>query len=150
VRLIEGVISAILVCALNGGFGRAWIKVVANQTVGQANVNGTKLAAFVFPLPPLPEQEAIVETVEDQLSVIDHLETDLDAKLKNAQALRHGILRHAFTGQLVPQDPNDEPASELLKRIAAEREARARVSAGKPEGVRKRTRQTSSGGRPPA
>jgi len=52
------------------------------------------------------------------------LEADLDAKLKNARGLRQAILRHAFTGQLVPQDPNDEPASELLKRIAAEREAR--------------------------
>jgi len=52
------------------------------------------------------------------------LESDLDAKLKNAQSLCQAILRHAFTGQLVPQDPNDEPASELLKRIATEREAR--------------------------
>jgi len=43
------------------------------------------------------------------------------------QAVRQSILRHAFTGQLVPQDPNDEPASELLKRIAAEREAMYRA-----------------------
>jgi hypothetical protein len=55
------------------------------------------------------------------------VEADIDAKLKNAQGLRHAILRHAFTGQLVPQDPNDEPASELLKRIAAEREGPRRV-----------------------
>lgn len=53
---------------------------------------------------------------------------DLDARLKSAQALRQSILRHAFTGQLVPQDPNDEPASELLKRIATEREERARLA----------------------
>jgi type I restriction enzyme S subunit len=52
------------------------------------------------------------------------MERDLDAKLKNAQSLQQAILPHAFTGQLVPQDPNDEPASELLKRIAAEREGR--------------------------
>ncbi len=80
-----------------------------------------------LPLPPLAEVEWIVEAVEDQFSVIDHLEADIDAKLKSAQSLRQSILRHAFTGKLVPQDPHDEPASELLKRIAAERAARART-----------------------
>ena len=82
-----------------------------------------------------------VETVEDQLSVIDHLEADLDAKLKNAQALRQAILRYAFTGQLVPQDPNDEPASKLLERIAAEREARAREAAAAKESPNKSSRR---------
>ncbi|MGH8570707.1 MAG: hypothetical protein ACREXU_22555 [Gammaproteobacteria bacterium] len=82
--------------------------------------------------------------------MIDHLEADLDAKLKSAQGLRQAILRHAFTGRLVPQDANDEPAAELLKRIAAERESRARVSAGKPGGTRNRKRRASSGGRLPA
>jgi type I restriction enzyme S subunit len=86
----------------------------------------SQLDEFVFPLPPVREQQAIVEAVEDQLSVIDHLESDLDAKLTNAQALRQSILRDAFSGKLVPQDPNDEPASELLERIAAQREQRAR------------------------
>ncbi len=80
-------------------------------------------------LPSIAEQEAIVEAVEDQLSIVDHLETDLDAKLKNAQALRQSILRHAFSGKLAPQNPTDEPASELLKRIAAEREQRTREAA---------------------
>ena len=73
VRLLEGVSPAVLISALNGGFGKAWIKRVVNQTVGQANVNGSKLAAFAFPLPPMSEQEAIVEAFENQLSVIDHL-----------------------------------------------------------------------------
>jgi type I restriction enzyme S subunit len=80
-------------------------------------------------LPPLAEQEAIVEAVEDQLSIIDHVESDLGAELKSAQALRQSILRHAFEGKLVPQNPKDEPAGELLKRIAAEREERARQAA---------------------
>ena len=84
-----------------------------------------QLDEFLFPLPPLPEQEAIVEIVDRQLSVIERLEAEIDSKLKKAQDLRQAILRHAFTGRLVPQNPNDEPASELLKRIAAEREARA-------------------------
>ncbi len=142
VRLLGSVDPAIVVCALNGGLGRTWIMQVVNQTVGQANVNGTKLAAFAFPLPPAAEQDAIVEAVEDQLSTIDHLESDLNAKIKTAQGLRQAILKHAFTGKLVPQDPNDEPASELLKRISAERKARAKEAA-----TAKRSERKTSGAR---
>ena len=85
-----------------------------------------QLDEFIFPLPPLEEQNAIVESVDDQLSVIEHLKVETESKLKDVQGLRQAILRRAFTGRLVPQDPNDEPAAELLKRIAAEREERAR------------------------
>jgi type I restriction enzyme S subunit len=96
---------------------------------GQPFVNQTILNTTLVPLPPSQEQGALAESVDDQLSIVDHLESDLDAKLTNAQALRQSILRDAFSGKLVPQDPNDEPASELLKRIAAEREQRAREAA---------------------
>ena len=85
-----------------------------------------QLDEFQFPLPPLPEQEAIAEIVDDQLSVIEALEAKIESKLKKVQGLRQAILRHAFSGKLVPHDPDDEPATEILKRIAAEREARAR------------------------
>jgi type I restriction enzyme S subunit len=95
----------------------------------QPAMNKSIVEEIHFPLPPLDEQEAVVESVEDQLSVIDHLESDLQTKLKNAQALRQSILRDAFAGTLVPQDPADEPASELLKRIAAEREQSAHEAA---------------------
>ncbi len=95
----------------------------ANITTSIAHLAAERFIAIEFPLPPLAEQEVIDETVEDHLSLIDHLEADLELKLASAQALRQSLLRHAFTGQLVPQDPNDEPASELLKQIAAKREA---------------------------
>lgn len=126
VRLLEGVSSEIVAYALNSTFGRQWVRTVVTQMVGQANVNGTKLASFAFPLAPQREQSALVESTEDQLSVIDHLEGDIDARLQSSTGLRQSILRHAFTGQLVPQNAGDESASELLKRIAAEREERER------------------------
>lgn len=104
---------------------RHWIEKRAATSAGQYNISLGILETLNIPLPSLSEQEAIIEAVEDQLSVIDHLEAELDVKLKSSQALRQSILRHAFTGKLIPQDPNDEPASELLKRIEAEREQRS-------------------------
>lgn len=95
---------------------------VRGQT--RPGINGPILKAAPVPVPPIQEQQMIMELVDDQLSIIEHIEADLDTKLQNAKNLRQAILRHAFTGQLVPQNPNDEPAAELLKRIAAEREAR--------------------------
>ena len=100
-------------------------------------INGQILKLAPVALPPRTEQEAIVEAVEDQLSVIDHLEADIGMKLESATSLRHAILRRAFTGQLVPQDSNDEPASELLKRIATEREARTRETAAAKRAAKK-------------
>ena len=90
------------------------------------NLTQDRFSELLVPFPPPDAQDAIVEAVEDQLSVIEHIEADIEAKLKSAQALRQSILRHAFTGQLVPQDPKDEPACELLKRIAAQRDELAR------------------------
>jgi len=110
---------------------------IANITTSIAHLGAERLIGIEFPLPPVAEQEDIVEAAEDQLSVIDHLESDIDAKLQSAQALRQSILRHAFTGQLVPQDPNDEPSSELLQRIASQREARARETAAAKQAKKK-------------
>jgi type I restriction enzyme S subunit len=82
-----------------------------------------------IPLCSHPEQEAFVELMDDQMSIIEHIGGELNNKLTGSRSLRQSILRHAFTGQLVPQDPKDEPASELMKRIAAEREGRKKTKA---------------------
>jgi type I restriction enzyme S subunit len=77
---------------------------------------------FDFPIPSEEEQQRIVSEIESRLSVCDKIEESIATALQQAEALRQSILKKAFEGKLVPQDPNDEPASVLLERIKAERE----------------------------
>lgn len=72
---------------------------------------------------PLEQQDQIVQEIESRLSVCDKIEESLEQSLQQAEALRQSILKKAFEGKLVPQDSNDEPASELLDRIKAEGES---------------------------
>jgi len=80
-------------------------------------LNQTILKQIIFPLPSLPEQNKIVTAIESRLSVCDKLEQIVDENLAKASALGQSILKKAFEGKLVPQDPNDEPADKLLERI---------------------------------
>ncbi len=89
----------------------------------QPKLTQASLNVLPVPLPPLAEQEQIVAEVERRLSVMSDLETTVEANRKRAERLRQSILERAFSGQLVPQDPNDEPASVLLERIRAQRVA---------------------------
>ena len=85
--------------------------------IGQPNVNGTILGNLNIPLPPLEEQKRIVAEIERWFSLIDIIESgkeDLQTTIKQA---KNKILDLAIHGKLVPQNPSDEPASELLKRI---------------------------------
>jgi type I restriction enzyme, S subunit len=136
-------VPSFIALAANVGDSRKFIAKRIRTTAGQAGVSGSDVKELPVPLPPSFEQETISETVEDQLSVIEHLEADLDAKMTSTQALRQAILRHAFTGMLLPQDPSDEPASELLKRIAAAREQHARQAAAAKRSNGRQRRQAS-------
>ena len=92
-------------------------------------------------VPPLSEQFRIVAEVESRLSIIQQAEATVEASLKRVGRLRQSILKRAFSGQLVPQDPDDEPASVLLERIRAEREA-AKAAAPKRKRSRRRSNST--------
>lgn len=80
-------------------------------------LNKSSFEVLPLPLPPLIEQHKIVEEIERRFSIADEIEKVIDNSLKQAERLRQSILKKAFEGKLVPQDPNDEPAEKLLKRI---------------------------------
>ena len=83
----------------------------------QPNLNLSKIAQYDIPLPPLAEQKRIANEIVHLFSVIDELESNEDNLLKAIDKAKFKILDLAIHGKLVPQDPNDEPAIELLKRI---------------------------------
>lgn len=89
----------------------------------QKNINLETLENLVVPLCCADEQRALLQILEERFSVIDQLESTIMTSLQQAEALRQSILKKAFSGQLVPQHPDDEPASVLLERVRAERAA---------------------------
>lgn len=106
---------------INSTYGRKYIAAVVSQQVGQANVNGTKLASMTIPLPSIEEQAKIVEYVEHNISESAETEVNIERIQSHTDYLRQSILKHAFEGKLVPQDTNNEFASVLLERIKAEK-----------------------------
>jgi type I restriction enzyme S subunit len=91
--------------------------------IGRPRLNLGEIKAIAIPLPSLIEQRQVVHKVEYRLAASDRLVGKLNRQLARARAMRQSLLREAFTGNLVPQDPKDEPASVLLDRIRAAMEA---------------------------
>ena len=107
--------------------------------IGRPRLNLREIKGLRLPLPPLKEQRRIVAEVERRLSLIQQAEAAVEASLQRTERLRQSILKRAFSGQLVPQDPDDEPASALLERIRAQREAeRAAAAATKKRPAQRR------------
>lgn len=95
----------------------------AARGIAQKTVTLGDLSRYVIPIAPLLEQKIITEIIKKYFFTINKLEIFLENSLERVQQLNQSILAKAFRGELVPQDPNDEPASVLLERIRAERAA---------------------------
>lgn len=102
---------------------------ISSRVIGTAikNLHLQDMRVLAIPFPPLEEQKEIVRRVETLFSLADNVEKQyLEAK-KRTDRLTQSLLAKAFRGELVPQDTNDEPASELLKRIQAERAVQSEI-----------------------
>jgi type I restriction enzyme S subunit len=101
---------------------REQVRTSTSETL-QPNMSPNALKVISLPLPSLCEAQKLVELTNAQLTEVGNQEIAINISIKQSTAQRQNILRAAFAGQLVPQDPNDEPASVLLERIRAERAA---------------------------
>ena len=107
----------------NSPFMREQIEKAAKTTAGIYKINQTDIRSFKVPLPSLEEQLLIAEKVGETSEALAALESQCGKELSRSAALRQSILKDAFSGRLVPQNPNGEPASELLARIRRSQEA---------------------------
>lgn len=104
--------------------GRQQIESLATgNQLSMRNISQASIHRIAVPLPSAAEMGSIVKEIERRLSVVDKLEATVEENLKQAGGLRQSILKRAFSGGLVPQDPDDEPAGMLLERIGEERQA---------------------------
>jgi type I restriction enzyme S subunit len=132
VQLNSACEPALLSAYINSVLGRSWIASVANQQVGQANVNGSKLKALRVPLPPLAEQRRIMCEVDRHFTRVDAGIAALKRLQANLKRYRASVLKTACEGRLVPTEAEIarkegreyEPAEVLLQRILKERRGR--------------------------
>ncbi|MEH1978844.1 MAG: restriction endonuclease subunit S [Nostoc sp.] len=113
----------------------------AKSTAGHQRISMTAITEAPIPLPPLVEQQKIVEIVRSFLELITNVEQQYQQAKGKLNQLNQSILAKAFMGELVPQDPDDEPASVLLERIRAERE---KLNNGKPKSDRTSKRKSKT------
>lgn len=122
----------------NEGLGRRYLVDSLSTSAGQNTINQTSIKALKIKLPSIAEQTEIVRLVEQYFALADTLEKNLANAKQRVDNLTQSILAKAFRGELVPQDPNDEPADKLLARIKA-----ARLEAEKLETAAKKAAKTS-------
>lgn len=102
--------------------GRDLIIEEASSTSGLHTLSISKVSNLIVPVASAGEEIAVLSQIGEKLSKVDGVLKEIEVELARSEALRQSILRKAFSGQLVAQDPNDEPATVLLARIRGERE----------------------------
>ncbi len=117
---------------MNTNYAKAFCNKVKSDGVSQSNINAQKLGKFEIPLPPLEEQKEIVRQVDKFFAIANKLEIHYRNAKAKVDKFSQSVLAKAFRGELVPQDPNDEPAEKLRERIIEEK--------AKMEGGEKKTR----------
>lgn len=115
-------------------------------TTARRKLTRQRLMEARFALPPFDEQVEIVQAIEVRLSNGDYTDASINASLARGARLRQSILKQAFEGKLVPQDPADEPASVLLERLQANRSGNDRngtaTTQSRPRGRRRKSKTT--------
>jgi type I restriction enzyme, S subunit len=128
-KLIRGVpdpslaLSSWIALVVSAADGRRQIEQRLKTTAGQVGIAGSQLKTVPIPLPPLDEQADRLRHWESGLDAMVRVRSEIESCAKRSERVRRSILAAAFAGQLVPQDPRDEPASALLDRIKSERQA---------------------------
>lgn len=108
-----------------------WWLLSSSKEVARKTLNLKELSELPVPVPPKEVQDATVRRVEQLFAFADQLEARVSATQKRIDTLTQSLLAKAFRGELVPQDPNDEPASVLLERIRAQRAAAPKPKRGR-------------------
>ena len=122
-RLSGGEFDPYFVSVHGNTWGQRWFETHGKHTTNLATLNMTTLKSFPVPAPPLADQRKVVAEFQSIRRSEDRLRTEISRAESRSASLRRSVLADAFSGRLVPQDPEDEPASVLLERIAASRSA---------------------------
>ena len=122
IRVRTFIDSEYLNVVMNSGYAKAYCNSVKTDGVNQSNINAQKLGNFLVPIPSLEEQRRISSNIIDTIPRISTIKKEKEHIAELIQQTKSKILDLAIRGQLVPQNPDDEPASVLLERIRAEKE----------------------------
>lgn len=119
VRTMDCAIPKYIEIACGTRTARDLIEGFVKSSAGQKGISGADLKSLELELPPLDEQHEIVRCVESLFAIADRVQIQYAAARARVDKLTPALLAKAFRGELVPQDPNDEPASVLLERLRA-------------------------------